>query len=485
MPIRRDLLLSTLTILLVWLAARVYVYEEVWQHQNIPALHLDKDTGYLWYYPVNFIKDNFIKSFFYLRGQPPLPQLLMAIMVKISGWPFNKPIDSFFLGLLTLFSALIIREIIVISGRSLLIATSVAALWTISTDCIAFEIDGWTRGFYETLTGFLFILSVWLFHKAETKNKASLALLFSICAALLIMSRATLSYFFIIPLIAVLLLNCNRKIVICIIPLAIQLGWGIKNLYAFGQFQFGTSSFAGTNIQIPLFKLDPKINLAVYAINNLEKKDTCALQVVAALTTSSQQPAEIINTVPHECRGYLLHINQMEETLQKNIDPEEKTTAGYNSHWDYAITKEALPAYISYIYHNPTTLFRILQKSLPIFWLPAEDGVSNYGAEKFTTPFFNAVRKSISLIVEFNKVFVYSLSSVTFIILIACPRHKNPQKKSFLYAFSCFLYMSFFCCIGDLGENNRYRFAIEPVIWVLPFLTIPNLLALLKDQKND
>jgi hypothetical protein len=201
-------------------------------------------------------------------------------MVKIFGWPFTQPIDSFFLGILTLFSALLIREIIVQSGWRLWIATSAAVLWAISTDCIAFEIDGWTRGFYETLTGFLFVLSVWLFHKAETQNKTSFALLFSICAALLIMSRATLSYFFIIPLIAVFSLNFKKNIVIFAIPLAIQLGWGIKNWYAFNQFQFGTSSFAGSNIQNPLFRLDPKINLAVYATKHLKPKETCILQAI-------------------------------------------------------------------------------------------------------------------------------------------------------------------------------------------------------------
>jgi hypothetical protein len=174
----------------------------------------------------------------------------------------------------------------------------------------------------------------------------------------------------------------------------------------------------------------------------------------------------------------------MEDAFQETIDSERKVSTGYNSYWDFAITKEVIPAYLDYMYHNPTTALKILQKSYPIFWLPAEDGVANYGMKILSLPFFNIIRKSISMVVTFNKLVIHSLSFVTFIALIIFSQHKSPQKKTFLYAFSCFLYMSFFCCIGDAGENNRYRFAIEPIIWILPFLTIPNLSSLLKERSQ-
>jgi hypothetical protein len=49
-------------------------------------------------------------------------------------------------------------------------------------------------------------------------------------------------------------------------------------------------------------------------------------------------------------------------------------------------------------------------------------------------------------------------------------RKISKVSATFIYSTICFLYVALVSSIGDFSENNRYRYAIEPVIWMLPFL---------------
>lgn len=285
------------------------------------------------------------------------------------------------------------------------------------------------------------------------------------------MSRSTLSLFFVLPLLASLFLKSNKKILIGLIPLLLQACWGIKNYYVFGQFQFQMSSLAGSIIQTPLQHAGLRKDFIEYTFRNSKTNEVCALHFI-------ENPTQ----VDPICHDIIEKVMALDGALQEKIDGSGKFAAGRNSYTDYRITQEVMPAYTRYLLSHPWVVIVLFKRTFPIFWQISEHGlVPWYGNNSPTAPtFFSIIRKILADIASANKVILNSVSLLAFIflccrflrLLTTNRRHLiSDIQIIFSYAFLSFSYIQFFSCVVGGIESNRYRFEIEPIIWILPFLT--------------
>lgn len=461
-----------LIIFTTWLTTRIYIYYYNWPYFQ------QEDTGTftMWYLPPDIIREHFAESLLYLRGEPPLPQLFLGTLMKIVGWPFELPIDSILLSLATLAVAFLIQSTMLRFGFQKILATALATAWCIYPANLGVEIAAFPTAFYEALPGFFFMLALWLCLRCfDGKNRVRWLWLFCLAGAMLSMSRSTLSWIFLLPIfIAPFLPSTRRKALAVCLALIVQLAWSSKNYVVYGQFHLETASDVGQNIFSTI-------------INTGKFDDFYAFSV-------SRNPDDtfIAEGIPCLYKGDLPCVENHISTQTKERDLALKNQLVTNdrlygeTYIMHELSAKIKPLYMDYLLHNPAAAFDMIFRSYQLFWGNIYWQVS-YIPGLDTDPLILETNALMEKYKWLNIVAIHALGSMALCLIITTLMRRQPLtslQTSFLYAALAFGYVAVVSSLGDHGENARYRIDVEPLVWLLPFMSYRCITQFFSLQKN-
>lgn len=449
----RDNLLSLSIIVLVWLGFRIYVYTMDWWH--IMEMLPEEDLGWV-AFPGAYLRDHFFDAMYYFRQEPPFPQFILGVMIKVFGWPFPIPIAPFFLSILCLFSAIFMRDIARFFGVNNFVSTGIALLWVLSVDCVSFEIDAYPKAFYEMLTGFLFIASLWVLVRYFTKKSDFLLLTFFLVIGLMVMTRSSLSLFFMISIAIALLVGGRKAVIFGLIPLVLQVGFSLKNYLAYGEFYLETTSFSSANFASSLYRSGRMGDFIDFS--SASGKDYCYVGVYRGTAPTKDCAIRLEEAKKKD--------NAMSEKLGFQMD-------SYGSFYLREVSKSLDSEFVMYLLSHPKAVIDIFWGAYRLYWGSSRNeltpvmGMLNSKLFYFLEWVNDGVRYINIILI--HSVFLYA----TFIVFKnkMFIGDRNAKVIVFLYAAISFFYVSLVTSIADFSENNRYRFAIEGVIWLLPVMS--------------
>jgi len=453
-------IISSLIIFSIWLIARIYVYCANWPY--FPLAHTDDSTFNMWYLPPEIVQHHFAESMLYLRGEPPLPQLFLGTLMKLAGWPFSWPLDSILLSLATLITAFLMQDIMLRFAFNRALATGLAAAWCIYPACLGVEVAAFPTAFYEALPAFFFTLALWLCLRCFDKEHNRRWLwAFGLAGVMLSMSRSTLSWIFLLPIFIVLFIpGDKKKLAIGCLALAVQLLWAAKNYAVYGQFNLETASDVGQNILSTVMNTGHFDEFHAFSVSR-HPDDAFILEGLPCLAQMN---------IP--CAEKLMPTVEGRDTLLQQQLSTNSFLFG-ESYFMHEMSKQIKPLFSDFLLHNPSVALDMIARSYQLFWGNIYWQVS-YIPGLDADPLLLRTNALTEKYKWFNIVAIHLLSPIAVcLIFISLLRRQrlNPLQVGFLYALLAFCYVALVSSLGDHGENARYRVDVEPLVWLLPFIS--------------
>ena len=208
-----------------------------WQFLAVPAL-----------------RDHLFSSLLYLQQTPPLPNLLLGLILKAAPPPYALTYvllalqTALSLASALLFFHLLRRQL----GRPLL-SFCFALLFLLGPDQLFLEYNSFGQSFYENLTQLLLLVLVAALGRFLGSPTIAGCALLGLWAGLLPLTRSTYSYlpfvFSVFLAFAVFRLPSRRRLLAAYAALAFGLPalWAVKQLAVYGELRWATSSWAGAN----------------------------------------------------------------------------------------------------------------------------------------------------------------------------------------------------------------------------------------------
>jgi hypothetical protein len=228
-------------LLLLFVGSRLFYY-----HSGV--VFNDSTLTYFWQYlDVELLKSKLLESCFYLHGQPPLFNLFLGTVLKLSA-THSKLLFQFIYSIAGFVIYYCIYKVSINLGVSRLFAIVFSTLFIISPDAVLYE--NWL--FYTYPVTSLLILSALLLFKYSSSGNRLSGFLFFVTIALVCITRSSFHLiFYILTVITIIALDKNRRKTTALLsaaPFMAVLVLYIKNLIIFGFF--GLASWAGMNFWV-------------------------------------------------------------------------------------------------------------------------------------------------------------------------------------------------------------------------------------------
>ncbi len=444
-------------------------------------------TPITWFFQLqdlSLLKKHLAESIFYLHSQPPLFNLFIGLILKI-GFGYETLIFNLLYLILGFFIFLLLYVILKkITGRWVL-SLIISTLFVISPAQILYE--NWL--FYSYPVLFLMLLSVYLFDRFEKhRNLKTGVLLFSVLA-LIVLTRSLYHpiWFLMIFLLMLFFFKNDRKTIIfsAAIPAFVIFILVIKNLILFGTI---TTSWTG-------------MNLAKIAISTLPKEQVEKL-------ISEKKLSELSSIKPFSHAGTYRQF--AEKTNFPNISCLEDSLKDFNRHVNYnhkyfvPVSKLYMNESLKAIYYEPANYLKSVAMSFYFFLKSPTDyryiyndhlsKISNY-ADFYNIVFYGQQKQYSTLSdtqkAEFKEngmnLDVFRYIGITFtlaMIFLAfyyfrylLKYRKMKTQYYYLISFMVFniLYIAIIGNLFELGENNRFRYDIEPMILILFVMAVKQI----------
>ncbi|MBP7652774.1 hypothetical protein KA977_05085, partial [Candidatus Dependentiae bacterium] len=425
-------------------------------------------NGWDWFWQnisTQYLRMDLLKWIWYMHSQPPGHNLLFGIFIKLF-YPNQYlmfQLFSIFTGALMM---VLLYEIADYLIKSKLLKTVLIALIFFNPAVFLFE----NYLLYTLNTGFLVVLSVyWVMKYTVTFKNVYLYLLFA-TINILILYRSSFHIIFIPGLLLytyIFITNRIRTIFICILISSLSFGWCLKNYLLYGFF--GTSSWYGLNIykfittdfNQELRKKVLKqsdIPLLVSENNHFYTEDITKFSVYGFNKKSRHDFLNDNN----------FHNINIPDISKKHSEAAVKVIKIIPEHY----FKNAVKAFI--LFNKPSYTYDHLEsnkkkiKKFVIFYnnLVFPD---NYILKKINGKdiyFFSGILYIISGIIIFYQIF--------FQFLVNIKHKKIYSPECILISFILFvlIFFTLISCFFEIGENNRFRFSIEPFIYLIFFYVI-------------
>lgn len=465
---------DALVIFTAWISSRAYVYYYNWPY--FLKENSDDSTFIMWYLPPEVIRENLAESLLYLRGEPPLPQLFLGILMKIAGWPLAFPVDSILLSIATLIIAFLMHSTIIRFGFRRIIATTIAAAWCIYPACLGVEVEAFPIAFYEALPGFLFMLALWFCLRIfDNNNNSKWLWLFGLTGAMLSMSRSTLSWIFLLPIFITLIIpGGKKKILAGCLAIIVQLLWSAKNFAMYDQFHLETASDVGQNIFSTIVNTGNFESFHAFSMSRHP----------GDVFVSEGLPCIIAGDI--DCiEKYITPTKERDAALEEQISA--KNGLYGESYFMHEISSRIKPLYADYLLNNPAIAFDMIARSYKLFWGNIYWQVS-YIPGLDDDPLLLGINALMEKYKWFNIITIHSLGVAAFLLIAVKLIRRKPlsgMHVAFLYGALAFCYVAVVSSLGDHGENARYRVDVEPLVWLLPFMSYRCVSLFLAALRND
>ena len=404
------------------------------------------------------------ESLWYLHGQPPLFNLFTGLLYQ---WfsPQSRIYQLLFFALGLAFS-LVLYWLGLRLGLNGWVSALLATWFMVSPATVLYE----NLYFYTYPVAFLLVLAALALGKfLETENTWWGVGFFSLIAALCL----TWALFHLAWMIAVILLvgfysrNWQRLAVVSLIPVLVVSGWYVKNYALFGNF--GASSWAGMNLSHVTF-LSPLTPQPVR--DELVEQGTLSPYPVEEAFRSVEFYDGFMPVSP--LRG----IPVLDEPLKST------EAVNFNHSFYIDLSDRMLGDALDFIRARPDLYLASVKQGFSIYFHSSSDYLllKDKPVPQLETSwdriFYGQLSKygedptdrweSDPRYVGWWLVLMYSAAILYGVKLVLAPDNSSPAFLATV-AFMSFtiLYFTGMANLLDLGENNRFRFALDPLVLLL------------------
>jgi len=439
------------------------------------GLHFDNTPPRYYYQFIDplLLRSRFLESLWYLHSQPPLFNFITGVLYQEFS-PQSRIYQLLFLFLGLLFT-LVLYWLGLRLGIKPWFSALLAAWFMISPATVLYE----DLYFYAYPIAFLLAFSALALSKfLETENLWWGFGFFSLIASLCLIWAIFHLFWMIaiIALVAIFYRNWRKLAVVSLIPLLIVTGWYAKNLALFGSF--GTSSWAGMNFSHVTF-LSPLTSPSV------REELISQGKLTAYPVTEAFRPVEMYEDllpVPAP-RGIPV------------LDEPFKSTEAVNfNHVFYIeLSKRMFAESIDFIRAHPAIYLDSVKQGLAIYFHSSSDylllkdkptpGLESwwnrlfYGQlSSYNEDFTNRWKEDPRYVGWF--LLIAYVAALIYGVKVVVAREKTDPVFVAVIAFMTFtiLYFTVMANFLDLGENNRFRFTLDPIVLLLVGRLLQDLL---------
>ena len=434
------------------------------------------------------LKNNLFQSVLYLHIQPPLFNVFIGLIYKL--FPHNTlpafHFIYFLTGLTLTFSLYLIMTRLGISTR---LSALITIVFMVSPACLLFE----NLLLYTYPVAMFLCLAALFLHRFLHSSRVIDGILFFTFLSLIVLTRSFFHYFWFI-LIAVALLFFLRKkwkhivLLSCIPLLAVTIAYG-KNAYLFGNFS--SSSWLGMSLsKLTTFKLSENERISLIKEGKLSELSLLApFKSLWYYRQYIDTPAFQKTSIP---------------VIDLEFFPDEGNN--WNNMAFFSISKQYLKDAVFVLKSYPGVYIKSVLSSFRIFFFPSSDwfhffpSVDNITKISFIETIYNSVFYGQFMNLSdpeekrdnYDSYFANPLNIGIFLVLfyfvallygihlIIKAIKKKPFNMPFtvtiLFMLFTIVYVSVVSNALEIGENERFRFNIDPFIVIITGLLLQNSL---------
>jgi hypothetical protein len=422
------------------------------------------DTSWQILDPV-LLRGNLLESLFYMPGQPPLYNLVLGAILKISD-------DPLVLSMLfrCVYSALAIASVLLLYGLirkltgSLWLAFGVALVFMLTPALVLYE----AIPYYTLMILALLGAIAWLFHLCMERFTVGRAFAMFLAMAALIYTRSMFQWqwFIVLAMYFALVLPGYRRAVLAaaIVPLAIVFALYGKNLMVTGHF--ATSDWMGMSLS----------KLTTLSIDHDERQ-----RMVDSGLLSDMAMKDFPFDTPD---SYAPFFDAVEPTGIAVLDQKRKSTGHVNyNHLAYAdVSEQALKDAITSVRIHPEAYLHSMGTAWLMFFRPASDYPFLHDNRQAIEPYSRAFSLLLAgqpqypekpgFDLEMGQIGVlvavgYALAVLYGLFLLiryAVRREISAVDATLIFLWLNIMYVSVIGNAFEADENQRFRFSINPFI---------------------
>lgn len=427
------------------------------------------DYGYMHFHDIALLQNNFWETILYTHAFTPWINMVVGFVLL-----FPEPSHIFlyqtFFYLMSLAALLIFYKLLIQQGVKNWIGLLIVIFFSITPSYIYFE-HFLSYTFPSMVLLLIVTNSLSIALKEDTFKKW--LIFFSWCI-LLCFVRTTFHYIWLIAVIAGVFLVQKRitvrVLLAFLLPSTLLFGWYLKNLVLFGFF--GASSWSGFNLSFTTTNwLDPAT-----------KKE---------LVGKKQLSPIVLIPIYSGIESYSEYVNLDERTNIAVLDEKRKGTsdwANYNHKAFIELSATRMQDNLAYLNQFPfqyckTVVVGVAQYFGPTTrWHPHDKLYSPHITLRQKVEVwedsYNAAIHSLP-IKKIGGLYLFFLILFSFILfryILDILRWKSFCSKEKLVAFCAMniLYVTGLSCMVTFGELSRYRFMVEPLIWIIVTVFLMN-----------
>lgn len=462
--------------------------------------------------PRDLWRQEFHAAILYLQQAPPLPNLIYGAVVNLVEPPRQIAATLILLnGFLSAVTAVLMALLFARLGLGRWIGIGLAAVFIFSADLLLIEYHTWGHFFYEISTMLLCVLAAHAALGIARRPGAWAALLLGLWVALLALTRATYSYFFIPALLWLLLAPGTRRpsvLAAFLLPVIIlHGGWSLKNYVVHGYWSLTTSSWGGSN---------------AYTGDGMRHGSQARFRQWAGETPDlCPQPwQDMLQQLPPYI--FFIKIFDPAEKLpvpQRVIEHDEhiERERGQRVVLDTLALRDLSyclqGAYMRYWLQDPLSVIASSWHSYQLFWLPVRQfNVMHSNPIQPVMPVFepqphpgqslraawaevtDSAYRMLQREIGFTETKPHELVPITLLVIPVLPllmhvantltihllpllaifayvqrgrKEAIPWPAGFSFLVLLYLYLAALSNLVEYGENMRFRLEIEPVIWMI------------------
>jgi hypothetical protein len=206
--------------------------------------------------PAQWWQVHFLAALWYLQQTPPIPNLLFGLVTVLTDdFVSRSAVLILFSGFLDCIAGVLFAVLLLRLQLSRALAFSAAVVFVLGNDLLVNEYAAFGQLFYEQLTMVEVLVAALAAITIARRPALAPVLCFGICVALLGLTRASFTYFFIPALVwllwALLTRRSARLLGWFVLPvLLLHGGWAAKQLVVQQQWLWSSSSWGGANMQV-------------------------------------------------------------------------------------------------------------------------------------------------------------------------------------------------------------------------------------------
>ncbi len=423
------------------------------------------------------LRNDLLNTVLYMHGQPPLFNLFLGLVLKISPHGFSQVFNIIYL-LFGLALSLLLFGLMVRLGVAQRLSFLLTGVFILTPACIVYE----NSLFYTCPVTLLLVAAAWFLHRFLKSQRVVDSLLFFTCLGTVVLVRSFFHPFWFMIVLAALLIKQPgfRRAVAAgaIIPLALILLLQCRNLYLFDSLS--TSSWFGMSIaKITTFQLPVEKRVAMN-----QRGELSGLAMVFPFSRLQIYRDFQIDMPPSGSTGIRILDQETKSTGSPNLNNKIyiHLSRAYLTDAAYVVLRHP-EAYLKGILSAVTLFFNPTAHQGFLYWnlnkIRLTDRLCNIVLYGHPSAVFHVASDSPWKRISGAGIFLFLIWAFSLVYggqMLFRPAEKekaDPVARGVLiFLWFNIVYVSLVGNLFEYGENNRFRFMIDPFLLVFAGLML-------------